>query len=143
MSEEVLIEIKSKQVVGDQEENTDVIARGVHSIENGLHHLEYDEFDSETDDKTSSKIVFDEGLAKVQRTGAFNGSLIFEKGKKRESMYSTPFGEINWDIITHDIQIEEQEKELNLKIVYELYAQNEKVSDHTISVNIKNLNDNA
>ena len=121
MSEEVLIEIKSQQVVGDQEENTDVIARGVHSIENGLHHLEYDEFDSETDDKTSSKIVFDEGLAKVQRTGAFNGSLIFEKGKKRESMYSTPFGEINWDIITWDLLSDIEKDAIQIKkIVREL-----------------------
>ena len=50
--EEVLIEIKSIQKVGDQEENVDVIARGFHTAENGEHFLEYDEFDNETDDKT-------------------------------------------------------------------------------------------
>ena len=67
--EEVLIEIKSKQIVGDQEENVDVIARGFHTDENGEHFIEYDEFDSETDDKTSSSIRFSEGRAEVVRSG--------------------------------------------------------------------------
>ena len=65
------------------------------------------------------------------------GNLIFEKGEKNETTYSTPFGDLNMDIITNDIQIEELDKQINLKIVYELFAQNEKVSDHTIDVSIK------
>ncbi len=135
--EEVLIEIKSIQKVGDQEENVDVIARGTHSIEDGEHLLEYEEFDGETDDKTQNTIRFKEGKAEVLRKGNMTGNLIFEKGEKNETLYSTPFGDLNMDIITNDIQIDEKDKQINLKIVYELYAQNEKVSDHTINVNIK------
>ena len=135
--EEVLIEIKSKQKVGDQEENIDVIARGTHSIEDGEHLLEYEEFDEETDDKTQSTIRFTEGKAEVVRKGNMTGNLTFEKGEKNETIYSTPFGDLNMDIITNDIHIDEKEEQINLRIVYELYAQNEKVSDHTIDVSIK------
>lgn len=135
--EEVLIEIKSIQKVGDQEDNVDVIARGTHSIEGEEHLLEYEEFDNETDDKTENTIRFREGKAEVVRKGNMTGNLIFEKGEKNETIYSTPFGDLNMDIITHDIQIDEKDKLINLKIVYELYAQNEKVSDHTINVSIK------
>lgn len=135
--EEVLIEIKSKQMVGDQEENVDVIARGFHTLENGEHFIEYDEFDSETDDKTSSSIRFSEGRAEVVRKGNMTGNLTFDVGEKNETTYSTPFGDLNMDIITNDIKIDEADKQINLKIVYELYAQNEKVSDHTVDVSIK------
>ncbi len=135
--EEVLIEIKSKQIVGDQEENVDVIARGFHTDENGEHFIEYDEFDSETDDKTSSSIRFSEGRAEVVRSGNMSGNLTFDVGEKNETTYSTPFGDLNMDIITNDIQIDEKDEQINLKIVYELYAQNEKVSDHTVDVSIK------
>ncbi len=135
--EEVLIEIKSIQKVGDQEENVDVIARGTHTLEDGEHLIEYEEFDSETDDKTQSSIRFRDGKAEVVRKGNMAGNLTFEKGEKNETTYSTPFGDLNMDIITNDIQIDEKEKQINLKIVYELYAQNEKVSDHTVDVSIK------
>ncbi len=135
--EEVLIEIKSNQKVGDQEENVDIVARGFHTNENGEHLLEYEEFDNETDDKTENTIRFSEKKAEVVRRGNMTGDLIFEKGEKNETTYSTPFGDLNMDIITHDIQIDEKDKQINLKIVYELYAQNEKVSDHTINVSIK------
>ena len=135
--EEVLIEIKSIQKVGDQEDNVDVIARGFHTAENGEHFIEYEEFDSETDDKTKSSIRFKEGRAEVVRKGNMTGNLTFDVGEKNETTYSTPFGDLNMDIITNDIQIDEKDKQINLKIVYELYAQNEKVSDHTVDVSIK------
>ena len=135
--EEVLIEIKSKQKVGDQEENVDVVARGFHTAENGEHFIEYEEFDSETDDMTASSIRFREGRAEVIRTGNMSGNLTFDVGEKNETTYSTPFGDLNMDIITNDIEIDEADKQINLKIVYELYAQNEKVSDHTVDVSIK------
>ena len=135
--EEVLIEIKSIQKVGDQEENVDVIARGFHTSENGEHLLEYDEFDNETDDKTENTIRFTENKAEVVRKGNMTGNLTFEKGEKNETIYSTPFGDLNMDIITNDIQIDEKDKQIVLKIAYELYDQNEKVSDHTINVSIK------
>ena len=66
-----------------------------------------------------------------------SGNLTFDVGEKNETTYSTPFGDLNMDIITNDIQIEELDKQINLKIVYELFAQNEKVSDHTVNVSIK------
>ena len=135
--EEVLIEIKSIQKVGDQEDNVDVIARGFHTAENGEHFIEYEEFDSETDDKTKSSIRFKEGRAEVVRKGNMTGNLTFDVGEKNETTYSTPFGDLNMDIITNDIQIDEKDKQINLKIVYELFAQNEKVSDHTVDVSIK------
>ena len=135
--EEVLIEIKSIQKVGDQEDNVDVIARGFHTAENGEHFIEYEEFDSETDDKTKSSIRFREGRAEVVRKGNMTGNLTFDVGEKNETTYSTPFGDLNMDIITNDIQIDEKDKQINLKIVYELFAQNEKVSDHTVDVSIK------
>ena len=135
--EEVLIEIKSIQKVGDQEENVDVIARGFHTAEGEEHLLEYEEFDNETDDKTENTIRFSQGKAEVVRKGNMTGNLTFEKGEKNETIYSTPFGDLNMDIITNDIQIDEKDKQIKLKIVYELYAQNEKVSDHTINVSIK------
>ena len=135
--EEVLIEIKSIQKVGDQEDNVDVIARGFHTAENGEHFIEYEEFDSETDDKTKSSIRFKEGRAEVVRKGNMTGNLTFDVGEKNETTYSTPFGDLNMDIITNNIEIDEGDKQINLKIVYELYAQNEKVSDHTVDVSIK------
>ena len=85
--EEVLIEIKSIQKVGDQEENVDVIARGFHTSENGEHFLEYDEFDNETDDKTENTIRFSESKAEVVRKGNMTGNLTFEKGEKNETIY--------------------------------------------------------
>ena len=130
-------EIKSKQKVGDQEENVDVIARGTHTVEGGEHLLEYEEFDSETDDRTKSTIRFKDGRAEVERRGTMTGNLTFEKGAKNETIYSTPFGELNMDIFTNDIKIDEKDSQINLRIAYELYAQNEKVSDHTIDVSIK------
>ena len=65
------------------------------------------------------------------------GNLTFDVGEKNETTYSTPFGDLNMDIITNNIEIDEGDQQINLKIVYELYAQNEKVSDHTVDVSIK------
>lgn len=136
MDEQVLVNLKSVQKVGDKEEVVDLVAEGTYKLEEGKHVIKYDEFDSESNFKTKNILKFNNNKAEIERNGEFAGTLTFEVGERNESLYSTPFGELFWEVVTEDINLNEKDDEISLKIRYELYAQNEKVSDHIIDLKV-------
>ena len=90
-----------------------------------------------TPEITKNTIKFNSETVEVTRKGLVTGKLVFKKGKNNQSLYSTPFGDLLMEVYTKDILLEEKEDNIDLKIDYELYANNSKVSDSIININIR------
>ena len=136
MDNNVVIKISGMQVVENTGDNVEMLAMGKHYIKNSKHYLLYDEIDDESGTKTKNTIKFNEDGAEVMRKGIINGKLVFSKGQNNQSIYSTPYGDLLIEILTKNIQLKEQPDNVNLKIDYELYANNSKVSDSKIEIDI-------
>lgn len=136
MYNNVVIKISGLQVVEDTGDNVEMIAVGKHYIKNSKHYLLYDEIDEENGATIKNTIKFNEEGAEVMRKGIINGKLVFSKGNNNQSIYSTPYGDLFIEVLTKDIQLKQQQDNVNLKIDYELYANNSKVSDSKIEIDI-------
>ena len=136
MNNNVVIKISGLQVVENTGDNVEVIAMGKHYIKNNKHYLLYDEIDEESGITTKNTIKFNEDSAEVMRKGIINGKLVFSKGNNNQSLYSTPYGDLLVEVLTKNIALKHEEENVNLKIDYELYANNSKVSDSKIEIDI-------
>ena len=124
------------QVIENTGDNVEIITPGRHYIKNNKHYLLYDDIDEESGRTTKNTIKFNKTSAEVLRKGNISGRLLFDKGKNNQSLYSTPFGDLLVEIMTKDVMLEESAEGVNLKIDYELYANNSKVSDSKIEIDI-------
>lgn len=136
MDNNVVVKVSGLQVVEDTGDSVEMISVGKHYIKNSKHYLLYDEIDDENGTRIKNTIKFTENGAEVLRKGIINGKLVFAKGKSNQSLYSTPYGDLFIEILTKDIQLKQQEDNVNLKIDYELYANNSKVSYSKIEIDI-------
>lgn len=139
MDNNVIIRISGLQKVEDTGDNVEMLATGKYYIKNNKHYLMYDEIDEDSRIKTKNTIKFNETSAEVMRKGMVNGKLVFSKGDNNQSLYSTPYGDLLVEIFTKDVKLNHQQDNISLKIDYELYANNSKVSDSEIEIDINNV----
>ena len=136
MDKDVLIKIIGLQVVGDEDDEIEVLTKGQHYFKNDQHYILYDEYEEETEEKIKNVIKFNANRAEVSREGFISAKLVFEKGKMNQTLYATPLGDILMEIKTKEIKLKEKDDNINLKIDYELYADSEKLSDSEIEIDI-------
>lgn len=136
MDKDVLVKISGLQGVQDGDETVELMAHGKYYKKNDKHYLLYEDVEEESGVATKNTIKFNEDKVEVLRNGMVNGKLVFQKGKNSQSLYGTPYGDILLEILTKDVYIKEITDSINLQIDYELYADNTKVSDSRIIIDI-------
>ena len=137
MNNNAIIRISGLQTVEETGDSVEMLAGGKHYVKNNKHYLIYDEIDDENGMKTKNTVKFNEDIVEVMRKGTINGKLVFAKGKNNQSLYSTPFGDLLVEIFTKDILVRQDSDNINVKVDYELYANNSKVSDNKIEIDVK------
>ncbi|MCR5703511.1 MAG: DUF1934 domain-containing protein [Eubacterium sp.] len=136
MEKEVLVTISGLQGAQEGNESVELMARGKYYLKKDKHYLLYDDIEEESGQTTKNTIKFNSEKVEVLRNGMVNGKLIFQKGKNSQSLYGTPYGDILLEVMTKEIQVKEIPEHINLMIDYELYADNAKVSDSRIVIDI-------
>ena len=134
-----IIRVSGLQMVEGTGENIEMLAHGKHYMKNNKHYLFYDDVEEEEGYRTKNTIKFDETCVEVIRKGTVNGKMVFEKGKNSQSLYSTPYGDLLVEVLTRKIALVHREKNVNLQIDYELYANNSKVSDSKIEIDVNEI----
>lgn len=136
MEKDVLIRISGLQVMEETGDSIEMMAFGKHYKDDGRHYLSYEDIEEESGAKTQNIIEFTENRVEVSRKGNVNGKLTFKKGENNQSLYSTPFGDMLLEVLTKNIALNEETEQIDLMIDYELYANNNKVSDSRIEIRI-------
>lgn len=136
MDNNVVIKICGLSKIEDTGENVETLAVGKYYMKNNKHYVLYDEVDEESGIKIKNTIKFNENSAEVSRKGDINGKMIFVNGENNQSLYSTPYGDLLMEVLTKEIKLKHQEDNIQLKIDYELYANNSKVSDNIINIEV-------
>lgn len=76
-------------------------------------------------------------VVSVKRLGNLRGNLEFNPKKPHETIYYTPYGEMQITIVTKKCDIHLSNKEINLCIEYKILMQNKEISDNIYSISIK------
>lgn len=104
---DIMLKITGKQLVGEEaEEKMKFITEGKLFERGGAKYLMYEEseFSGMPGCKTTLKLT--DTSIRLKRIGEhadFGHEMVFEKGKRYNSRYKTPYGEMDLEILTNDV----------------------------------------
>ena len=134
MDENVVIKISGLQIVENTGDNVEVIAKGRHYLKKDKHYLLYEEYENDENTKTSNMIKFNNDIVEITRKGQVDGKLIFQENQKKQSLYSTPMGDLLIEVLTKEIEVSDDDDDVNLKVKYQIHVDGNKVSDNEIDI---------
>lgn len=139
VNSKVIVKVKGLQIVEETGDSVETVTPGKYYTRNNKHYVTYEDIDDETGVKTKNIIKFNDSFAEVKRSGFMSGKMIFEKGKNNQALHSTSYGDLLMEVLTKDINVVEEKDKINLKIAYELYANNSKISDSEIEIDLSRV----
>ena len=136
MDKEVLIHVRGLQMMdadGDAEP-IEIVVPGQYYFRNGSHYLRYEEILEDFPEPTVNYIKMSPKGMEVRKKGVVNVHMVFEQGKKNMTYYTTPYGTIEMGIAATNLNLEEKEGGLNMKVDYALDMNQEHVADCYLAI---------
>ena len=137
MKKDVLIRVRGLQMMDteDEQEPLEIVVPGQYYFKNGSHYLRYEELMDETSaEPTVNYIKISSKAVEVRKKGLVNVHMVFERGKKNMTYYSTPYGTVEMGIAATGVMIEESENGIDMKVDYALEMNEEYVADCYLTV---------
>ena len=138
MTKDVIISISGLQYEagGEQPTPVEIISAADYYLKNDTHYIIYDEVSEEFDGTTKNRIKVKNDCIEITKKGLTTVTMRFEKDKKNQTFYQTPFGSIFIGIHTHSIEYEESDSKLSIDISYELEVDGALLVDCKIQIKI-------
>ena len=142
MTKDVLVSISGIQMSINDGENSDdepieVLNSGTYYYKNGKHYVFFEEVAEGLQGVTKTQIKWkDSEFLEVSKKGLSNVHMIFERNKKNQCYYDTPFGQLNLGIFMTDMLVDEKENHIHIQAEYSLDVNYEPLADCTIQIHI-------
>lgn len=143
MNRNVIISLTGLHYGGeDSETPIEVITFGKHYIKDGEHFLFYEEV-PEDGTPVECRIRLNAEHLELNKHDAGKTHLLFLEGEEFLTEYPTPYGDISVGIMTHSLELTEEEDFLKAKLTYALDINNEKTSDCTLLVKVQSCEESS
>ncbi len=140
MTKDILLSITGLQFTAQDEgdaQAVEVITPGDYYKKNDKHYVIYDEVIEGYEGTTRNLIKVGQDCLDITKKGVTNVHMIFEKNKKNVTYYYTPFGSILIGIDAKQVEVEETEENIDVKVNYDLEINYEFLANCNITMNIK------
>ena len=136
MDKEVLIHVSGLQTIDaeGEQEPIEIVVPGEYYFRNGSHYLRYEEIMEDFVEPTINYIKISPKGMEVRKKGVVNVHMVFEQGKKNMTYYTTPYGTIEMGIAATNLNLEEGDSSLNMKVDYALDMNQEHVADCYLAI---------
>lgn len=136
MDKEVLIHVSGLQTIDaeGEQEPIEIVVPGEYYFRNGSHYLCYEEIMEDFTEPTINYIKISPKGMEVRKKGVVNVHMVFEQGKKNMTYYTTPYGTIEMGIAATNLNLEEGDSSLNMKVDYALDMNQEHVADCYLAI---------
>ena len=136
MDKEVLIHVSGLQTIDaeGEQEPIEIVVPGQYYFRNGSHYLRYEEIMEDFTEPTINYIKISPKGMEVRKKGVVNVHMVFEQGKKNMTYYTTPYGTIEMGIAATNLNLEEGDSSLNMKVDYALDMNQEHVADCYLAI---------
>lgn len=123
--------------VEDENEAIEVVTPATYYLKNGKHYIVYEEVVEGTSGVIKNRIKINgEECVEIVKSGLSNSHMIFEKNKKNQTFYKTPYGQMLIGVNTRHLQVDFEEDKITVQIDYELDVNHEPMADCKIRMNI-------
>ena len=129
MTKDIMLRISGVQFPDGEEnsEEMEVITSGSYFEKDGRHYIKYDEVQEDSNEVIRNLLKIENGSLELTRRG-------FEKAKKSESYYDTPFGRFLVGISATHLDVSEKEDSIDVQVKYALEINSEYIADCSISI---------
>lgn len=126
MEEKVLVRVLGGQMEdGNMEQQLELVTHGTLRRQPDAWVLEYREADlSDGSSGTDTRVVMRDGCVSMQRSGAFEAYMVFEKWKTYSGKLSTPLGDVDMSVFSTDVslQLNEEQGRGRVDIEYDVHT---------------------
>ncbi len=142
MEKDVLIHVRGLQMIDgeDDQEPIEIVVPGEYYYRNGSHYLRYEEIIEESSKPTINYIKMSQEGVEVRKKGLINVHMVFEQGKKNMTYYTTPYGTLQMGIAATNLELQEEENMIDMKVDYALDMNEEHVADCYLAIQAQSKN---
>jgi uncharacterized beta-barrel protein YwiB (DUF1934 family) len=137
MKEKISITIEG--IVRDMDESSSITTNGVgeYSQVEDMHIIQYKELANEEDKGSINTIKASPSLVEMAKSGENSTNMTFDLKKETYSVYETPYGSLNFQVNTKNINIVEKPNEIIITMEYSLSHNNNHISDNQIKIVVR------
>lgn len=136
MTKDVLIKVSGMQF-DVQDEAIELMVPGSYYMKNDKHYVLFEEQPEGNGPVTKNIVKFDDSFFEMMKKGGNNSYLRFDKDKKNSTVYQTPAGPIQVDVLTHEFMVREEEREITVKVKYALDINYQFVSECEVDFKVQ------
>lgn len=133
---EVTIRFKSQMY--DADEQIEIVAKGAHSMKDGMHYVMYTE-EGKSGQSVRNILKFDGEALEVSKIGTTRTNMYYKPGHKHIDVYRTPLGEYDMCINTESYILVVSENKLKIVTEYMLELGGIHVSRCKVEICIDNI----
>ncbi|MBE3592118.1 MAG: DUF1934 domain-containing protein [Thermoanaerobacter sp.] len=136
-----IISVKGTQKNDQNESDTiELITEGSFYIKGNTFYVVYEESELSGMDGTTTTLKITEDKVTLLRFGTNKSKMVFEKNKRYESDYDTPYGKIPLGILPTDVKVAMLEAGGEITIKYALDLNNKTVSNNELYLKVWEVN---
>ena len=149
MTKDVLVSISGMhdelaevaEIETEDAEAIEVITPANYYFRNQKHYIVYDEAVEGTTEVIKNRIkITGTDCVEIMKSGLSNSHMVFERNKKNETFYRTPYGQMLVGVNTKNMEINVSENNIDILIDYQLDVNHEPMADCKIKMNITSKN---
>lgn len=151
MTKEVLVSISGKHIdiMNDPaagyesgDDNIEVVTPANYYCKNGKHYIIYDEVLEGMAGTIRNRIkITGNDCVEIMKSGASSSHMIFERNRKNQTYYRTPYGQMLIGVNTKNMEVSVDDDRINVQLDYELDVNHEPLADCRIKVNVMSKDD--
>lgn len=142
MQKDVMISINGLQgTMEGGEDNITLVTSGTLTSKGGEYIIRYEESELTGMEGTITTLNIAPNTVTVTRTGQYPSQMMFEKGRKHNTLYHTNYGDLVVGVDTHHIFSDIGEDGGELTVKYAIDIDNALAGTNSLTVNVKNMND--
>lgn len=136
MTKDVLIKVSGVQF-DVQDEPIELMVPGNYYMKNDKHYVLFEEQPEDNGPVTKNIVKFDKTFFEMIKKGGNNSYLRFDKDKKNSTVYQTPAGPMQVDVLTHEFSVQEEEEQIAVKVKYALDINYQFVSECEVDFKVQ------
>ena len=136
MTKDVLIKVSGVQF-DVQDEPIELMVPGNYYMKNDKHYVLFEEQPEDNGPVTKNIVKFDKTFFEMIKKGGNNPYLRFDKDKKNSTVYQTPAGPMQVDVLTHEFSVQEEEEQIAVKVKYALDINYQFVSECEVDFKVQ------
>ncbi|MDO5100305.1 MAG: DUF1934 domain-containing protein [Eubacteriales bacterium] len=135
MRRAVEVHLRSIHRLDGEEAVTLTQAQGQYHHSPRMRLLFFREHRTQEDEQVDHKLVIEQDGVRLERFyPGYHTQLGFYPGRRQESLYRTPFGEIPMEIETETVSVQEDEQQLVIELKYRLYTQGQLLGEYEMKI---------